>query len=142
MTIERTLSIVKPNAVNKNLIGVLLSTLEDNGLRIIALKMVQLTRQRVEAFYREHESKPFYDKLCGFMSSGPVSVQVLEGENAIARNREIMGATDPLQAAQGTLRALYGDSLDENAIHGSDSVLSAKREIDFFFDPAEIFSRP
>ncbi len=141
MSIERTLSIVKPNAVRKNVIGSIYARFEAEGLRIVAAKMIRMSRQRAEDFYREHEAKPFFDNLCEFMSSGPICVQVLEGEDAISRNREVMGATDPAKAEPGTLRALYADSLDENAVHGSDSPQSAEREIDFFFAPDEQFAR-
>ena len=141
MNIERTLSIVKPNAVNKNVIGEIFAQLEQNGLQIVALKMIYLSKDRAEEFYHEHAQKPFYNELCGFMSSGPICVQVLQGENAIELNRKIMGATNPSEAEPGTIRAIYGDSLDENAIHGSDSPTSAQREIQFFFDPAEILVR-
>ena len=142
MSIERTLSIVKPNAVRKNVIGSIYARFEAEGLRIVAAKMIRMSRPRAEDFYREHEAKPFFGNLCEFMSSGPICVQVLEGEDAIGRNREVMGATDPAKAEAGTLRALYADSLDENAVHGSDSPQSAEREIGFFFAPDELFARP
>lgn len=141
MPIERTLSIVKPNAVRKNVIGDIFSQFEAEGLEIVAVHMMQLTLERAMEFYREHEEKPFYEGLCKFMSSGPLCVQVLEGEDAIMRNRTIMGATNPDEAAPGTIRAKYGDSLDENGVHGSDSSQSAAREIEFFFSSNEIFSR-
>lgn len=141
MGVELTLSIIKPNAMQKNVIGDIFSRFESNNLRIVALKMIQLTRQQAENFYAEHSSKPFFDNLCTFMSSSPVCVQVLEGENAILLNREIMGATNPVEADRGTIRADYGDSLDANAIHGSDSPHSAQREIAFFFTDEELHSR-
>lgn len=139
MTTETTLSIIKPNAIRKNVIGKIFSEFENNGLTIVALKMMTLSKGQAEDFYREHLGKPFYQDLCQFMSSGPICVQVLQGHNAIERNREIMGATNPAEALPGTLRALYADSLDENAVHGSDSPKSAQREIEFFFDQSEIF---
>lgn len=138
---EYTLSIVKPNAVKKNVIGQIFAQFEQHGLRIVALKMVQLSLSRAQDFYCEHAQKPFYNKLCDFMSSGPICVQVLQGVNAIEVNRQIMGATDPSQAEAGTIRAIYGDSLDENSVHGSDSPTSAQREIQFFFGPEEILAR-
>ena len=138
MTVERTLSIIKPNAMQKNVIGNILSRFEDSGLRIVALKMVHLTRQQAEEFYHEHSTKTFFDNLCTFMSSSPISVQVLEGENAILLNREIMGATNPADADLGTIRADFGDSIDANAVHGSDSLDSAQREVAFFFTEDEL----
>ncbi|MDE0644985.1 MAG: nucleoside-diphosphate kinase [Gammaproteobacteria bacterium] len=141
MRMEYTLSIVKPNAVKKNVIGKIFAQFERHGLRIVALKMVQLSMSRAQDFYCEHAQKPFYNKLCDFMSSGPICVQVLQGVNAIEVNRQIMGATDPSQAEAGTIRAMYGDSMDENSVHGSDSPTSAQREIQFFFEPEEILVR-
>ena len=141
MSIERTLSIIKPNAVRKNVIGDIFARFEAEGLRIVALRMMNMSFERAQDFYREHEKKPFYRNLCEFMSSGPICVQVLEGEDAIMRNRSIMGATNPAEAAPGTIRDKYGDSLDENGVHGSDSIQSATREIEFFFDSSEIHSR-
>ncbi len=138
MAIEQTLSIIKPNAVKKGVIGDIYKRFESNGLRIAAMKMIRLTKHDAQEFYREHEAKPFYDNLCGFMSSGPICVQALEGENAIMLNREIMGATNPAEAAPGTIRGQYGDSIDENAVHGSDSPTSAKRELEFFFSRIEL----
>ncbi len=138
MAFERTLSIIKPNAIKKNIIGNIFSRFEANGLRIIALKMIHLTRTQAEDFYQEHSAKPFFDNLCSFMSSGPICVQVLEGKNAIRLNREIMGATNPENADRGTIRADFGDSLDENAVHGSDSPSSARREVEFFFTEEEL----
>ena len=141
MAVERTLSIIKPNAVQKSVIGNIFSRFETNGLRIVALKMINLTRQQAEDFYQEHSEKSFFSNLCTIMSSGPISVQVLEGENAILLNREIMGATNPAEAELGTIRADFGDSLDENGVHGSDSPTSAQREIAFFFTDQELYSR-
>ena len=138
---EYTLSIVKPNAVKKNVIGKIFAQFEQHGLRIVALKMVQLSLSRAQDFYCEHAQKPFYNKLCDFMSSGQICVQVLQGVNAIELNRQIMGATDPSQAEAGTIRAMHGDSLDENSVHGSDSPTSAQREIQFFFESEEILVR-
>jgi nucleoside-diphosphate kinase len=131
--IEQTLSIIKPNAVAARRIGAILGRFEDEGLAIAALRMLRLTRLEAEAFYAEHRGKPFFDGLVAFMTSGPICVQVLEGDDAVERNRAIMGATDPSKAAPGTLRALYARSMTENAVHGSDSAASAKREISFFF---------
>jgi nucleoside-diphosphate kinase len=130
---ERTLSIIKPNAVAAHRIGAILGRFEDEGLAIAALRMVRLTRTQAESFYAEHRGKPFFDGLVAFMTSGPICVQVLEGEDAVERNRAIMGATDPARAAPGTLRALYALSMTENAVHGSDGAASAAREIAFFF---------
>ncbi|MCY3883612.1 MAG: nucleoside-diphosphate kinase [Gammaproteobacteria bacterium] len=141
MSIERTLSIVKPNAVKKNVIGDIFARFEEEGLKIVALKMIKLSFKKAKDFYREHEEKPFYRNLCEFMSSGPICVQVLEGEDAISRNRSIMGATNPAEAESGSIRAKYGDSLDENGVHGSDSLKSATREIKFFFESHEIYCR-
>lgn len=141
MAIERTLSIIKPDAVAKNVIGEIISRFEKAGLRIAALKMMQLTRQQAEAFYGVHRDKPFFNDLVEYMISGPVVVQVLEGENAIARNRELMGATNPKEAAPGTIRADFADSIDANAVHGSDSPETAAQEIAFFFKDDEIFPR-
>ena len=141
MAVERTLSIIKPNAIQKCVIGNIFNRFETNNLRIVAVKMIHLTRQQAEDFYSEHSSKPFFDNLCTFMSSSPICVQVLEGENAILLNREIMGATNPAHADAGTIRADFGDSLDANAVHGSDSPESARREVEFFFDQEEIFSQ-
>lgn len=141
MAVERTLSIIKPNAIQKCVIGNIFNRFETKDLRIVALKMIHLTRQQAEDFYDEHSSKPFFDNLCTFMSSSPICVQVLEGENAILLNREIMGATNPAHADLGTIRADFGDSLDANAVHGSDSPESAQREVAFFFNEEEIFSQ-
>lgn len=133
MAIERTLSIIKPNAVAKNVIGQILSRFEAAGLRIVAARMLHMSREQASAFYAVHQGKPFFDELVEFMSSGPVLVTVLEGEDAVAKNREIMGATNPANAAPGTIRADFADSLTENAVHGSDSPETAAVEIAFFF---------
>lgn len=141
MALERTLSIIKPDAVAKNLIGRIYSRFEDNGLRIIAAKMLHLSRERAGDFYAVHRERPFFSDLVTFMSSGPVMVQILEGENAIARHRELMGATDPSKADPGTIRADFAKSVDENAVHGSDSSATAAWEIAFFFNQDEIYPR-
>ena len=141
MAIERTLSIIKPDAVAKNVIGKIYSRFEKAGLRIVAARMMQLSRLQAESFYAVHKERPFYKDLVAFMTSGPVMVQVLEGENAIATNREIMGATNPSQAAAGTIRADFADNVEENAVHGSDGPETAKTEIAFFFKPDEIWAR-
>ncbi|AKH88213.1 nucleoside-diphosphate kinase [Edwardsiella tarda] len=141
MTLERTFSIVKPNAVAKNVIGAIYARFEAAGLSIVAAKMVHLTREQAEGFYAEHRERPFFTGLVNFMTSGPIMVQVLEGEDAVRRNREIMGATNPENALAGTLRADYADSLTENAVHGSDSPASAEREIAYFFSADELCPR-
>jgi|SRR5476649_1050330 len=141
MTVERTLSILKPNAVAKNAIGAIYARFESAGFTIVAAKMLHLSREQAEGFYAEHNGKPFFDALVGFMISGPVMVQVLECENAVHRNRDIMGATNPANALAGTLRADYADSFTENAVHGSDAVESAEREIAYFFSEDEICPR-
>lgn len=141
MAIERTLSIVKPDAVAKNLIGKIYSRFEEAGLKIVAAKMLQLDEEKAGGFYAEHKGRPFYNDLIAFMTSGPVVVQVLEGENAIASNRELMGATNPREAAPGTIRADFAESIDANAVHGSDSSTSAAREVAFFFSDGEICPR-
>jgi nucleoside-diphosphate kinase len=138
MALERTLSIIKPDATRSNITGQINARLGVVGLRIIAQKRLRMTRAQAEAFYEVHKDQPFYDSLCRFMSSGPVVVQVLEGENAIAKNREVMGATDPAEAAPGTIRKDFGESIEANSVHGSDSIETAEREIAFFFSPAEI----
>ena len=140
MAVERTLSIVKPDAVARNLIGEIYSRFERGGLKIVAAKMLRLDKARAAGFYAEHEGKPFYEALCAYMTSGPVMVQVLEGEDAIAANRRLMGATNPAEAAPGTIRADFAESLDANSVHGSDAPASARREIAYFFEPAEILS--
>jgi nucleoside-diphosphate kinase len=141
MGIERTFSIVKPDAVARNLIGEIYSRFEKGGLRIVASKMLQLSEAQAGGFYAEHDGKPFFADLCSYMMSGPVMVQVLEGEDAIATNRRLMGATNPKEADPGTIRADFAESIDANAVHGSDSPESAAREIAFFFDEDEIIDR-
>ena len=141
MAVERTLSIIKPDAVGKNIIGKIYSRFESNGLRIVASKMLRLSDTVAGGFYAEHEGRPFYPALIEFMTSGPVVVQVLEGENAIAKNRELMGATNPQEAAEGTIRADFASSIDANAVHGSDSPESAAREIAYFFAASELCER-
>ena len=133
MAIERTFSIIKPDAVAKNVMGEIVSRFENNGLRIVASKMVHLTREQAGDFYAVHKERPFYNDLVEYMTSGPVVVQVLEGENAIMKNREIMGATNPAEAAAGTIRADFATSIEENAVHGSDAPETAAQEIAFFF---------
>ena len=133
MAVERTLSIIKPDAVKKNVIGQILARFEKAGLRIIAARMTHLSRKEAEGFYAVHRERPFFKDLVEFMISGPVMIQVLEGDNAIAKNRELMGATDPKKAAQGTIRADFADSIDANAVHGSDGPDTARKEIAFFF---------
>ena len=140
MNKERTLSIVKPDAVKKNNIGAILSRFEKAGLKIVAAKMLQLSRQQAEGFYAIHRERPFFKNLVDFMISGPVLISVLEGENAIAKNREIMGATDPKKANPGTIRADFANSIDENAVHGSDAAETARTEISFFFTDRELCS--
>lgn len=141
MTNEKTLSIIKPDAVTRNLIGAIYQRFETAGLRVVAAKMMHLTRAQAEKFYEVHKARPFFNDLAGFISSGPIMVQVLEGENAILKNREIMGATDPKKAAPGTIRADFAESIDHNAVHGSDAPETATSEISFFFKPEEIISR-
>jgi nucleoside-diphosphate kinase len=141
MTIERTLSILKPDAVRKNCIGAIISKFEAAGLKVVAAKMLQLSREQAEKFYEIHRARPFFNDLVNFMISGPVLVQVLEGENAILKNRDIMGATNPKDAAPGTIRAEFASSIDENAVHGSDAAETAKVEIPFFFRDSEINAR-
>lgn len=141
MAIERTFSIIKPDAVAKNHIGAIYNRFETAGLKIVAAKMVHLTKEQAEGFYAEHSERPFFGALVSFMTSGPIMVQVLEGENAILANREIMGATNPAEAARGTLRADFADSIDENAVHGSDALASAEREIAYFFAADELCPR-
>ena len=141
MTVERTFSIIKPNAVAKNVIGAIYNRFESAGFNIVAAKMLHLTREQAEGFYAEHQGKPFFDGLVTFMTSGPILVQVLEGENAVQRHRDLMGATNPENALAGTLRADYADSMTENAVHGSDSLASAEREIAYFFSADEVCTR-
>jgi nucleoside-diphosphate kinase len=141
MAVERTLSIVKPDAVNKNAIGRILARFEAAGLRIVAARMRHLSRAEAEGFYAVHRERPFFRDLVAFMTSGPVLVQVLEGDDAIAKNRELMGATDPKKAAKGTIRADFAESIDANAVHGSDGADTARTEIAYFFPVCEVFSR-
>ncbi|MDO7653252.1 MAG: nucleoside-diphosphate kinase [Porticoccus sp.] len=141
MAIERTLSIIKPDAVAKNVIGKIYERFESAGLKIVASKMMQLSDDKAGGFYAEHKERPFYADLVGFMTSGPVVVQVLEGEGAIIKNRDLMGATNPKEAAAGTIRADFAESIDANAVHGSDSSTSAEREIAYFFNGDEICAR-
>ena len=133
MSVQRTLSIIKPDAVKKNVIGEIISRFESNGLKLVAAKLIHLNDELASGFYAEHEGRPFFEDLKKFMTSGPVFVQVLEGENAISLNRELMGNTDPKEATPGTIRADYANSIDANAVHGSDSSESAAREINYFF---------
>jgi nucleoside-diphosphate kinase len=141
MAIERTLSIIKPDAVAKNVIGKIYQRFEDAGLKIIAAKMAHLSEQEAGQFYAVHKERPFYKDLVSFMTSGPVMIQVLEGEDAIARNRELMGATDPKKADKGTIRADFADSIDANAVHGSDAPETAAVEVAFFFPAMNVYSR-
>ena len=141
MTIERTLSIIKPDAVAKNLVGTILSRFEKAGLKIVAAKMLHVTPEQAQQFYAVHKERPFYNDLVDFISSGPIMVQVLEGENAISKNRELMGATNPAEAKPGTIRADFAESIDRNAVHGSDAPETAKQEINFFFTDKDICSR-
>ena len=135
---EQTLSIIKPDAIKKNVIGKILSRFESAGLKIVACKLKHLTQTEAEGFYAEHKERPFFNDLVAFMTSGPVSIQVLEGENAIALNRKLMGATNPKEAEEGTIRSDFAESIDANAVHGSDSSSSASREINYFFQAEEI----
>ncbi len=141
MAVERTFSIIKPDAVTKNVIGAIYSRFENNGLQIVAAKMLHLTREQAEGFYAVHKERPFFQDLVEFMISGPVMMQVLEGEDAVAKNRQLMGATNPAEAEPGTIRADFADSIDANAVHGSDAPETAAQEIDFFFTDDEICSR-
>ena len=138
MATERTFSIIKPDATRRNLTGAITKMLEDGGLRVVASRRIRMTHEQAEGFYAVHRERPFFSDLCTFMTSGPVVVQVLEGDNAVARNREVMGATNPVDAAEGTIRRLYAESIEANSVHGSDSPENAKVEIDFFFKPEEI----
>ena len=131
--IEQTLSIIKPDAVERNLDEKIKSVFEKNNLKIAKVKKVQITKEEASEFYKIHQTKPFYENLCSYLSSGPIVAMILEGDNAISRNRQIIGATDPSKAEEGTLRKKYGLSIDKNSVHGSDSVANAKNEIDFFF---------
>lgn len=141
MAVERTLSIIKPDAVAKNVIGKIYSRFETNGLKIVASRMAWLSRGEAEAFYGVHRERPFFKALVDFMVSGPVMIQVLEGEGAVAKNRDLMGATDPKKAEAGTIRADFADSIDANAVHGSDAAETAANEIAFFFPQMNVFSR-
>lgn len=141
MAIEKTFSIIKPNATADNNIGNIIAMFEKNGLRISAAKFTQLSKEKAEGFYIEHKERPFFGELVDFMISGPVMLMCLEGENAVAKNREIMGATNPAEADEGTIRKLYAKSIGENAVHGSDSQASAERELAYFFDKNELVDR-
>jgi nucleoside-diphosphate kinase len=141
MALERTLSIIKPDAVAKNVIGQIYARFEAGGLRIVAARMAQLSRAEAEAFYAVHRGRPFFNDLVSFMVSGPVMIQILEGEDAIAKNRQLMGATDPKKAEKGTIRADFADSIDANAVHGSDAPETAAVEMAFFFPMMNVFSR-
>src|SRR4051812_42384436 len=141
MAVERTLSIIKPDAVKKNVIGEIMARFEKAGLRVVAARMMHLSRQQAEGFYAVHRERPFFRDLVDFMISGPVLVQVLEGPDAIAKNRDLMGATDPKKAAKGTIRADFAQSIDANAVHGSDAPETARTEIAYFFAGQEVFSR-
>lgn len=141
MAAEQTFSIIKPNGVKKGKIGEIIAVFEKNGLKVTAAKLVNLTKSKCEEFYAEHKERPFFGELVSFMTSGPVLLMVLSGENAVAKNREVMGATDPKKAAPGTVRALYGDSVGENTVHGSDSPTSAAREISLFFEKTELVNK-
>ena len=141
MAVERTLSIIKPDAVAKNVIGEIYSRFEKSGLKVIAAKMARLSRNDAEGFYAVHRGRPFFDDLVKFMSSGPVMIQVLQGDNAILKNRDLMGATDPTKAAAGTIRKDFAQSIDANAVHGSDAVDTAQVEIAYFFASSQVYSR-
>ncbi len=141
MSKETTFSIIKPNAVKKNAIGPIIAKFEENGLKVSAAKLSVITKSLCEKFYEEHKARPFFGELVTFMTSGPVLLMALTGENAVMRNREIMGATDPKKAAPGTIRALFGDNVGENAVHGSDSAASAERELALFFAPNEFVNK-
>jgi nucleoside-diphosphate kinase len=138
MAVTRTFSIIKPDATRRNLTGAITKMLEDAGLRVVASKRIRMSREQAEGFYAVHRERPFFNDLCTFMTSGPVVVQVLEGEDAVARNRQVMGATNPEQADEGTIRKTYAESIEANSVHGSDSDENAKNEIDFFFKPEEV----
>jgi nucleoside-diphosphate kinase len=138
MAATRTFSIIKPDATRRNLTGAVTKMLEDAGLRVVASKRIRMDRAKAEGFYAVHKERPFFNDLCTFMTSGPVVVQVLEGEDAVKRNREVMGATNPADAAEGTIRKIYAESIEANSVHGSDSDENAKIEIDYFFSPDEI----
>jgi nucleoside-diphosphate kinase len=138
MAVTRTFSIIKPDATRRNLTGAITKMLEDSGLRVVASRRIRMSREQAEGFYAVHKERPFFNDLCTFMTSGPVVVQVLEGEDAVKRNREVMGATNPADAGEGTIRKTYAESIEANSVHGSDSDENAKIEIDFFFEPDEI----
>ena len=138
MAVTRTFSIIKPDATRRNLTGAITEMLEEAGLRVVASKRIRMSRDQAEGFYAVHKERPFFNDLCAFMTSGPVVVQVLEGEDAVKRNRDVMGATNPADAADGTIRKSYAESIEANSVHGSDSDENAKVEIDFFFTPDEI----
>ena len=138
MAVTRTFSIIKPDATRRNLTGAITKMLEEAGLRVVASRRIRMTRDQAEGFYGVHRERPFFNDLCTFMTSGPVVVQVLEGENAVTRNREVMGATNPAQADEGTIRKAFAESIEANSVHGSDSDENAKIEIDYFFSPDEI----
>jgi len=139
MTIQRTLSIIKPDATSKNIIGKIIDRFEENGLKVVAGKLIHMDEIKAAGFYAEHKGRPFFDNLVQYMTSAPVFVQVLEGDNAVLKNRELMGATNPNEADPGTIRADFAETIDANAVHGSDSTDSAAREITYFFDDSEIF---
>ena len=139
MTIQRTLSIIKPDATSKNIIGKIIDRFEENGLKVVAGKLIHMDESKAAGFYAEHEGRPFFPNLVQYMTSAPVFVQVLEGDNAVLKNRELMGATNPSEAEPGTIRADFAETIDANAVHGSDSTDSAAREISYFFDDNEIF---
>ena len=139
MTIQRTLSIIKPDATSKNIIGKIIDRFEENGLKVVAGKLIHMDQAKAAGFYAEHEERPFFPNLVEYMTSAPVFVQVLEGDNAVLKNRELMGATNPSEADPGTIRADFAETIDANAVHGSDSTDSAEREISYFFDDSEIF---
>jgi len=141
MAVERTISIIKPDAVGKNVIGKIYSRFEDAGLKIIAAKMMHLSQAQAEGFYAVHRERPFFNDLVSFMTSGPVMIQVLEGDDAVSKNRELMGATNPAEAEAGTIRADFAETIDENAVHGSDSLENAAIEIDYFFSDIEVCPR-
>ena len=139
MTTQRTLSIIKPDATSKNIIGKIIDRFEENGLKVVAGKLIHMDQAQAAGFYAEHEGRPFFPNLVEYMTSAPVFVQVLEGDNAVLKNRELMGATNPSEADPGTIRADFAETIDANAVHGSDSIESAAREISYFFDDSEIF---
>lgn len=141
MAIERTLSIIKPDAVSKNNVGAIIQMLEKAGLQVVAARMMHLSKEQAEGFYAVHKARPFFNELVSFMTSGPVLVMTLEGENAVLKNRDVMGATDPKKAAPGTIRALFGAGIESNAVHGSDSVENAEIEVKYFFDKKDLCSR-